>query len=66
MPLIAASISMFVGDVLDIVGADALEHFAEQIELAIGVGEFDLRFGGVSARGPGRKRTRRPESPPPK
>ncbi len=38
MPLIAASISFdFVG-LLDVVVANLLEHVAEQIELAIGVG----------------------------
>ena len=30
---------------LDIVGADALEHVAEQIELAVGVGGGRLRAG---------------------
>ena len=37
MPLIAASISFSSRDLLDIVGADLLEHVAEQVELLIGV-----------------------------
>ena len=38
MPLIATSMSLRVVGLRDIVGAHALEHVAEQIELAIGVG----------------------------
>ena len=45
MPLIAASTSLRLVGLFDVVGADFLEHVAEQIELAIGVGG-----GGASAR----------------
>ena len=38
MPLIADSIRLVVVGRLDVVGADALEDVAEQVELAIGVG----------------------------
>ena len=38
MPLIACSMSFEVVRLLDVVGAHALEHVAEQIELAVGVG----------------------------
>ena len=44
MPLIAASISLRLVGLLDVVVANLLEHVAEQIELAIGVGG-----GGESA-----------------
>ena len=47
MPLIAPSISLVSLGLLDIVGADALEDLAEQIELRIGVG------GACGGLGPG-------------
>ena len=45
MPLIADSISWWSSGNFDVVGAHALEHVAEQIEFAIGVGCCGIRLG---------------------
>ena len=51
MPLIADSISGVLVRHLDVVGADALENVAEQVELAIGVGRGgDRRAAGEEVR----------------
>ncbi len=43
MPLMADSIELVVIGLIDVIGADALEHVAEQVELSVGIG--GSRFG---------------------
>ena len=45
MPLIAGFDQLGVIRLLDVVGAHALEHVTEQIELPVGVGSRRLRAG---------------------
>ena len=48
MPLIADFDQLLIGDLLDIVGAHALEHLAEQVELPVGLRSV-LRGGAERA-----------------